>query len=306
MIVNMRIRKAILVVLVLQAIADAFIIPRGPLSHSHVRRFATDSGLSDAEAARAKLRQQVQEAEARRKRLQEEMEANKRQEEKGRQKLQSAISDRESSRRQLRQASGGADIFPVAGLTLGAIAYGRNVLEQRRKKVEEDELEQFQKKLEKERERRESADNRNFILAVSGAAAIASSSFDKDVPAESNRGFGGNTIEQFSGKKAKAGDRTELPYLEQKIKKAETEVKTNRLLVEEAEKKAKLAASELESGEQARLLLQKQLEDAEQKVAKETAKKAEEAAKKAAAEKAASEAAAKAAKELAAKEAEIR
>ena len=311
----MRVLKAVLVTLSLQAVTDAYILPRGLLSQSQQIRgvttslHAVDNGkLTEAEEARARLRAQVQQAEARRKRLQDEIDASNKAEVKGREKVQNAMSERDLARQQLRKVSGGADLFPVAGLTLGALAYGRSVLNQRRKKVEEEELEKLRKKFE----RKEAQDNTGFLLAVGTAAAISSStvSINNGAVSVSNPGTSSNSNTRFEkspSQKVEASKRaTELPFLEQKIKKAESEVRANRLAVEAATKKAKEAAAELEAGEKGRLDLVKQLEAAEKKVEVEQKVAAEKVAKAAAADQAAANLAAKAAKELKAKEDEIR
>lgn len=92
--------------------------------------------LADSELAKEKLRRELEAAESRRKQLELQLEASKTKQQIGRKQLENSMRERDMSRTEVREITGGSGLFPLASLSVGAIALGRGALEQRRKKVE--------------------------------------------------------------------------------------------------------------------------------------------------------------------------
>lgn len=97
----------------------------------------TVANLADSELAREKLKREVEDAEKRRKALEAQLDLSKKKQEMGKAELRKAVQERDVTRSAVREITGGTTgLFPVATLSLGALAAGRSALEQRRKKLE--------------------------------------------------------------------------------------------------------------------------------------------------------------------------
>jgi hypothetical protein len=92
--------------------------------------------LADSELVKEKLRRELEAAETRRKQLELQLEASKTKQQIGRQQLENSMKERDMTRNEIRDIKGGSGLFPLASLSVGAIALGRSALEQRRQKVE--------------------------------------------------------------------------------------------------------------------------------------------------------------------------
>lgn len=100
----------------------------------------TVADLAETELTREKLKREVEDAEKRRNLLEAQLEASKKKQELGKEELRKSLQERDDTRMVVREITGGSSgrsgLFPLASLSLGALALGRSALEARRKKQE--------------------------------------------------------------------------------------------------------------------------------------------------------------------------
>ena len=273
----MRVLPLALLAISLEVGIDAFLTPRGilqpkkglfALSESEGEFFNTDAAFqSESETLRA----QMEEAQNRRRALEQEILNGETNLLLGQQELENSMNARDAARKELFKATS-ALLGPaggIAGLSLGA-AKGRQSLEQRRKKIEEDEFKEYQKRLDDKlgKEDKNVVKSLGGAAVVLGTAAIAALGFGKGISVPVNRlSDGGNT-----GKVEKVASNTktidkvypDLPYLEEKIKKAEEAVKERQAAVQQATAETKQLSERLVVEDKNAKQLQAQLLAAEQ------------------------------------------
>jgi hypothetical protein len=320
----MNILNLALAALSLESGVDAF-LPRASLvakQHQQVRSvpqaaFPGDEYQYESEFTEASqtILDALEEAQARRRQLENEIEIGEKSLQNEISALEIAVLERDATRQALISATTGllGPVGGIAGLSASVVA-GRSALQQRREKIEELERKEFQKRLDAaiQDDQKNVFQNVGTAAAVIGTAVAAFANKDTLLNLPQSSPSSNSKVEQVAFKKTRDANPTaDLPYLEEKIKKAEAEVQMKQNMVEELSSKSQKLETLLKTEEDSSKFLQTQLlvaeksameaqsriSDAEQ-LAKEAQASAIAAEKKAAVEVEEKVAAARAAQEM--------